>query len=62
MRVLSKKKKFKFVYIYKDTKMNLILIGDDELEAFNSFLINAKRFKLPLNSEVHIFIKQMRGE
>ena len=62
MKVLSKKKKYKLVYSYKDTKMNLILFGDDELDVLNSFLVIAKKFQMPINSEIHIYIKQVRGE
>lgn len=62
MNTLTRKKKFKLVYSYKDTKMNLILVGDDELDVLNSFLVIAKKFKMPINSKIHIFIKQMRGE
>ena len=62
MNTLTRKKKFKLVYSYKDTKMNLILVGDDELDVLNSFLVIAKKFQMPINSEIHIYIKQVRGE
>ena len=53
-------KTFRFIYKYKNSVINLILNGADQLEAFKEFNKYAKKFKLPLNSNTNIKVKELR--
>ena len=53
-------KLFRFTYKYKDSVINLILKGCDQLDAFKEFNIYAKKFKLPINNKINIKIKELR--
>ena len=47
-------KTYRFTYKYKNTLINLILTGIDELDALKSFEEYAKKFKLPMNNKMNI--------
>lgn len=53
-------KLFRFTYKYKDSVINLILKGYDQLDAFKEFNIYANKFKLPINNKINIKIKELR--
>jgi hypothetical protein len=53
-------KKYRFTYKYKDCVINLILNGTDQLDAFKEFNKYAKKFKLPLNSNTNIKVKELK--
>ena len=47
-------KTFRFTYKYKNTLINLVLTGVDELDALKSFEKYANKFKLPINNKMNI--------
>lgn len=53
-------KTFRFTYKYKNTLINLILKGIDELDALKSFEQYANKFKLPINNKINIKVKELR--
>lgn len=57
---MIKMKTFRFTYKYKNTLINLILKGIDELDALKSFEQYANKFKLPINNKMNIKVKELR--
>ena len=57
---MIKMKTFRFTYKYKNTLINLILTGIDELDALKSFEQYANKFKLPINNKMNIKVKELR--
>ena len=57
---MIKMKTYRFTYKYKNTLINLILTGIDELDALKSFEEYAKKFKLPMNNKINIKVKELR--
>ena len=57
---MIKMKTFRFTYKYKNTLINLILKGIDELDALKSFEQYAIKFKLPINNKMKIKVKELR--
>ena len=57
---MIKMKTFRFTYKYKNTLINLILKGIDELDALKSFEKYANKFKLPINNKMNIKVKELR--
>lgn len=53
-------KTFRFTYKYKNTLINLVLTGVDELDALKSFEKYANKFKLPINNKMNIKVKELR--
>ena len=53
-------KTYRFTYKYKNTLINLILTGKDELDALKEFDKYAKKFKLPINNKMNIKVKELR--
>ena len=53
-------KTFRFTYKYKNTLINLVLTGIDELDALKSFEKYANKFKLPINNKMNIKVKELR--
>lgn len=57
---MIKMKTFRFTYKYKNSLINLILKGIDELDALKSFEQYANKFKLPINNKMNIKVKELR--
>ncbi len=57
---MIKMKTFRFTYKYKNTLINLVLTGVDELDALKSFEKYANKFKLPINNKMNIKVKELR--
>ena len=57
---MIKMKTLRFTYKYKNTLINLVLTGVDELDALKSFEKYANKFKLPINNKMNIKVKELR--
>ena len=57
---MIKMKTFRFTYKYKNTLINLVLTGVDELDALKSFEKYVNKFKLPINNKMNIKVKELR--
>ena len=51
------KKKYRIKYKYRKKVMDFVFYATSELDAFKQFIYQAERFKLPLNSDINLYIK-----
>ena len=56
------KKKYKIKYKYRKKTMNFVFYATDQLDALKQFIYQAERFKLPLNSNINLYIKMEEAE
>jgi NADH:ubiquinone oxidoreductase subunit C len=57
MKTLENIKKYKIIYRYKSIKFTTYILGVDELDSLNSFLVTCKLLNIPINNKIHIKIK-----
>lgn len=50
------KKKYIIKYRYKKSRMSFCFYAKDQLDALKQFLYEAKRFDLPINSNINLHI------
>lgn len=51
------KKKYRIKYKYRKKVMDFVFYATSQLDAFKQFIYQAERFKLPLNSNINLYIK-----
>jgi len=51
------KKKCRIKYKYRKKVMDFVFYATSQLDAFKQFIYQAERFKLPLNSNINLYIK-----
>lgn len=51
------KKKYRVKYKYRKKVMEFVFYATSQLDAFKQFIYQAERFKLPLNSNINLYIK-----
>ena len=51
------KKKYRIKYKYRKKVMDFVFYATSQLDAFKQFVYQAERFKLPLNSNINLYIK-----
>lgn len=51
------KKKYRIKYKYRKKVMDFVFYATSQLDAFKQFIYQAERFKLPLNSDINLYIK-----
>jgi hypothetical protein len=62
MKTLENIKKYKIIYRYKSIKFTTYILGVDELDSLNSFIVHCKLLNIPLNNKIHIYIKLEKND
>ena len=62
MKILNDLKTYKIMYKYNEMNFTTYILGIDELDSLNSFIVHCKLLNIPLNNKIHIYIKLEKND